>query len=237
MQHAITIVIPCYNEEKYIGRTLRHIFRQKYARQVKIIIADACSTDRTLQIVSSLKRDLSLDIEVIKGGTPAVGRNAGAKLATTPYILFLDADITFPNTTAIYSAVYEMDTFDYDMVSTTPVYFGEYDIRAKYMFKLNKISTWLLSKIKPFAVGGFTLVKKQVFDYHNGYDEKATQSEDWLLSRKIKPSKFKLVHGLITQDNRRFKQYGYWNMINLMISNWKNRNVIEHFYKNVGYFK
>jgi hypothetical protein len=54
-----------------------------------------------------------------------------------------------------------------------------------------------------------------------GYNEKAAQSEDWLLSKQIKPNKFKLIPGLITQDNRRFKKYGYLSMIKLIIRNWK----------------
>ncbi len=45
---------------------------------------------------------------VIDGGLPAVGRNAGAKLATTPYVLFLDADVTFTHRHAIKEAFDEI---------------------------------------------------------------------------------------------------------------------------------
>jgi hypothetical protein len=69
-----------------------------------------------------------------------------------------------------------------------------------------------------------------------GYDENAHQSEDWLLSRQIKPKNFKLVFDLITQDNRRFKKYGYLNMIKLLYRNWKNRDNIEYFYNAQNYW-
>ena len=234
--HQLTIVIPTFNEEKYIWRTLNEIDNQVGVKHVKIIIADAGSTDKTIYLINLFKAKHS-NIEIIKGGLPAVGRNAGAKLATTPCILFLDADITFTKRNAILSSVDLVSFMDYDMVSTNPIYKGKWDIRANIMFKLNKYITWFLSKTEPFAIGGFTMVSKKSFNLLGGYDENAKQSEDWLLSKKVHPKKFKLLPNLITQDNRRFKSYGYFSMIKLMWNNWRNRNNINYFYEDKGYWK
>jgi glycosyltransferase involved in cell wall biosynthesis len=232
----LTIVIPTYNEGKYIARTLYAIAAQSGTSDVKIIIADARSTDNTRSIIESIGFELKLNIKIIDGGLPAVGRNAGAKLATTPYVLFLDADVTFTSRQVIKDSLNEIIAGDYKMLSTTPVYKGGFDVRASIMFGLNKYITWFLSKVEPFAIGGFTMVNRQVFNKLGGYDEKATQSEDWLLSKKILPKKFKLIPDLITQDNRRFKRYGYFSMIKLLYTNWINRNNTEHFYKDQGYW-
>jgi glycosyltransferase involved in cell wall biosynthesis len=236
MNKLLTIVIPTYNEGKYIARTLYAIASQSGTHKVKIIIADAKSTDNTRTIAEVNGFELGLNLKVIDGGLPAVGRNAGAKLATTPYVLFLDADITFTHRYAIKEALGEIITGKYQMVATTPVYKGEFDIRASIMFGLNKYITWFLSKVEPFAIGGFTMVNRQSFVDLGGYDEKVTQSEDFLLSRKVKPNKFKLIPNLITQDNRRFKRYGYWSMVKLLWRNWRNRNNINYFYKDQGYW-
>lgn len=236
MQELLTIIIPTYNEEKYIVSTLYAIADQFKTKGVKIIIADANSTDNTRDLIKINSYILDLNLEIIEGGLPAVGRNAGAKLATTPYILFLDADVTFTNKQAIKMALDKMRKGDYEMLSTTPVYKGEFDIRASIMFKANKYTTWFLSKVEPFAIGGFTMVNRQLFIALGGYDEQATQSEDWLLSKRILPHNFKLIPDLITQDNRRFKRYGYWSMIKLILRNWKNRNNINYFYKDQGYW-
>ena len=233
----LTIVIPTYNEGKYIARTLYAIAAQSKTKGVKIIIADAKSTDNTRTIAEINGFELGLNLMIIDGGLPAVGRNAGAKLATTPYVLFLDADVTFTSRHAIKEAFDEIATGKYQMVATTPVYKGEFDIRASIMFGLNKYVTWLLSKTEPFAIGGFTMVNRQVFNKLGGYDEQVTQSEDFLLSRKIKPNKFKLIPDLITQDNRRFKKYGYLNMIKLIRRNWLNRNNLDYFKEDQGYWK
>jgi glycosyltransferase involved in cell wall biosynthesis len=233
----LTIVIPTYNEGKYIARTLYAIAAQSKTKGVKIIIADAKSTDNTRTIAEINGFELGLNLMIIDGGLPAVGRNAGAKLATTPYVLFLDADVTFTYRHAIKEAFDEIATGKYQMVATTPVYKGEFDIRASIMFGLNKYITWFLSKTEPFAIGGFTMVSRQVFNSLGGYNEKAAQSEDWLLSKQIKPNKFKLITGLMTQDNRRFKKYGYLNMIKLIRRNWLNRNNLDYFKEDQGYWK
>lgn len=237
MHKLLTIIIPTYNEDKYITQTLYAIASQSKTSGIKIIIADANSTDNTRTIVDSIGFELGLNIEIINGGLPAVGRNNGAKLATTPYVLFLDADVTFTDRRAIVNALNEIVNGNYEMLSTTPVYKGEFDIRASIMFWINKYITWFLSKVEPFAIGGFTMVNRQLFIALGGFDEQATQSEDWLLSKRILPHNFKLIPDLMTQDNRRFKKYGYWNMVKLLWVNWKNRNNPKHFYKDHGYWK
>lgn len=236
MQKLLTIIIPTYNEELYIARTLYAVMDQHYTNNIKIIIADAGSTDRTLKIVNELSDKFDLNLDIILGGLPAVGRNAGASLASTPYILFLDADVTFTKPTAINQALSALTSHKYDMVSSTPFYLGDADWRALVMFWLNRRITIIMSWVSPFAIGGFTMISKQKFIELGKYDERAMQSEDWLLSKKVNPNKFKIIPSLMTQNNRRFKKYGYWSMVKLMFNNWRNRHNIEHFYKDQKYW-
>jgi hypothetical protein len=88
----------------------------------------------------------------------------------------------------------------------------------------------------PFAIGGFVLISKSKFDELGGYDVNAKQSEDWLLSRQVDKKRFKLIFDLITQDNRRFKKYGYLNMLKLIFRNWLNRNNSGYFYNAQNYW-
>ena len=134
----------------------------------------------------------------------------GAFLSKTKYVLFVDADVTFTHKFSLLDCLEQMKKGDYDMMSTTPVHRGDTNIRASLLFFLNKISTRWLSRREPFAIGAFTLVKKEKFDELGGYDEEVKHTEDWLLSKKILPSKFLLITDLITQDDRRFRKFGYW---------------------------
>src|SRR5437764_11930807 len=89
----LTIVIPAKNEAKLIPRLLTSLTNQDYSKMssTRVLVADANSTDGTPDIVMSF-RD-RLNVSVIRGGMPSVGRNQGAVQAVTPYVLFLDADI------------------------------------------------------------------------------------------------------------------------------------------------
>ena len=235
MHKLLTIVIPCKNEERYI----KHLFfalAEQGIGTTQIYLADAKSTDSTRMLAETYAFELGLNLKIIPGGLPAEGRNKGAKLVKTPYILFLDADVTFTHPQAIEEALDSIHDRAVDMVATTPYYKGEFDVRAWLLFRINRIAAWVLAKTHPFAIGGFTLVRRDVFNTLGGYDEKATQAEDWLLSRQVPPSRFKLIPDLMTQDNRRFKKFGYFKMVKLLYNNWMNRNNIEYFYKDQKYF-
>ena len=69
----------------------------------RVLVADANSTDGTPEIVLSFRDRMR--VEVIPGGMPSVGRNNGARLADTKYVLFLDADIELASDSLIRRAL------------------------------------------------------------------------------------------------------------------------------------
>src|SRR6201997_2069862 len=92
-QNELTIVIPAKNEARLIPRLLTSLMNQDYSKMssTKVLVADANSSDGTPDVVRFFGKHLN--VSVIPGGLPSVGRNQGAALADTPYILFVDADI------------------------------------------------------------------------------------------------------------------------------------------------
>ncbi len=94
----LTIVIPAKNEAKMLPLLLESLCRQDYEgmAETRVLVADAGSTDGTREIALGFCDRLK--VEVVPGGLPSVGRNAGARLATTKYVLFLDADVELPGT-------------------------------------------------------------------------------------------------------------------------------------------
>src|ERR1700757_2974478 len=105
MMNELTIVIPAKNEAKLLPSLLNSLVLQDYPlmSNTKVYLADAGSTDGTPEIARSYAE--WLDIEVIAGGLPAVGRNNGARRARTPYVLFLDADIELGDLALVRRAV------------------------------------------------------------------------------------------------------------------------------------
>jgi glycosyltransferase involved in cell wall biosynthesis len=215
----ITIVIPCKNEENYIQHLLTSLRLQKIG-DTRIIIADS-STDNTRQVIKD--NSAFLNVEVIDGGPVSIARNNGAKLATTPYILFIDSDVRFVDKYVIRDAVEEIEFYNLDLVGAK-IYCYDKDWRANLGFIIFNYMNRILSHFSPFAVGAFMLTRRDKFEEYGGFSEKYITSEDFFLSRMYNPQKFRIINHYFGQDSRRFKKMGYFGMAAYLIKNFINRN-------------
>jgi glycosyltransferase involved in cell wall biosynthesis len=215
----ITIVVPCKNEETYIPHLLAHL-RQQSIGDTRIIIAD-CSTDNTREVIRTMKGELN--VEVIDGGPVSIAKNRGARLATTPYILFIDADVRFFKDTVILDAVHKIESENLDLVGLN-IRCYDRDPRAKLGFVLFNTINHALKFFSPFAVGAFMLTRRDRFEEYGGFPENFSTSEDYFLSRKYSPRKFRIVRHHFGQDSRRFKRMGYLGMGKYLVKNFVNRN-------------
>ncbi len=219
LSELITIVVPCKNEELYIHRLIDDLRFQSLGG-AKIIIAD-CSTDRTREVIQD--HGLGMNIEIIDGGPVSVARNRAAQLVTTPYILFIDADVRFFSHHTIQDAVNELEQYDLDLVGLNAKCYDD-DIRAQIGFKIFNAINHVLKYFSPFAVGAFMLTRRSKFEELGGFPEQFSTSEDFFLSRKYSVKKFKIVDHYFGQDSRRFKKMGYFGMAWYLIKNFWNRN-------------
>jgi len=215
----ITIVVPCKNEENYIHHLLNAL-RWQSIGNTRIIIAD-CSTDNTRQVIKD--NSTGLNVEIIDGGPVSVAKNNGAQLVTTPYILFIDADVRFFKDTVIHDAVDLIEAKNLDLIGLNIKCYDK-DLRAKIGFTAFNLINHVLKYISPFAVGAFMLTRKDRFEEFGGFPENFSTSEDFFLSRKYSPKKFKIVRHHFGQDSRRFKKMGYFGMGKYLIKNFVNRN-------------
>jgi len=84
----ISVVIPAYNEEKYISECLKSI--EQYGRELfEVIVVDNNSTDRTVEIAKTFK-NVKVITESRRGVTFA--RNRGIQESSGDIITFIDAD-------------------------------------------------------------------------------------------------------------------------------------------------
>ncbi|MBS1563681.1 MAG: glycosyltransferase family 2 protein [Bacteroidetes bacterium] len=88
----VSVVMPAYNEEENILRTLSSLSATVTKRSVEFVIVDNNSKDRTAEIVRST--GVICLSETTQGITPA--RNAGLRAARGKYIINADADTIYP---------------------------------------------------------------------------------------------------------------------------------------------
>jgi glycosyltransferase involved in cell wall biosynthesis len=198
----------------------------------KVFVADANSTDGTPELALCF-RD-RLDIEVIPGGLPSVGRNAGARLATTKYILFIDADIEFEDRTLLRRAMQTMTRRNLQCL-TTNIWCSNGKLRDHMLYLGNDVVQYFASWTKPFATGMFMLFEKQKFDALGGFNEKALYAEDYLLSKQVSPRRFGIVRGSVSTTNRRFQKMGHFKIVRMFlktaINSWNDNYFLrDHHY-------
>lgn len=86
----ISVVIPLWNKEKYIARTLQSILAQTYTL-FEVIVVDDGSTDHSANIVRQFNDKRIRLIQQTNQGVSAA-RNRGIEEARYPYVAFIDAD-------------------------------------------------------------------------------------------------------------------------------------------------
>jgi glycosyltransferase involved in cell wall biosynthesis len=179
-----------------------------------VYVADAGSVDGTANIALSFRP--RLDVEVIPGGLPSVGRNAGARRAATPYVLFLDADVELADPTLLRRAVALMERKELHCL-TTDIFCRQGGIRDKALYMGNNIAQRGSRLFKPFSTGMFMLFDRQVFWSLGGFAEDALYAEDYQLSKKVARSRFRVLSGGILTSNRRFAKMGHAQVVKLFL--------------------
>lgn len=222
----LTIVIPCKNESKIIETTLNLLNQQNNIEKVNVIVSDS-STDNTTFELELREKDKFI-LQIIQGGLPSVARNNGIKYVTTPYVLFLDADMFILDFNLLTETINIMKKEKLHLLTTkVRTTTGEYN----YTYKSFDVIQKIIKPITPFCLGGFMLFKTKIFKKLGGFDESVKVAEDYLLSKKVKSNKFKIINKHIFTTPRRFKNKGVSYMVKLMIQSFIHRNN-KHFFSN-----
>jgi glycosyltransferase involved in cell wall biosynthesis len=93
-EEPISVIIPAYNAERYIGQALESVASQTY-QNWEIIVTDDGGTDATGRLVSEFARKTTRNVmllEHVQSQGPSAARNTAMKAAKGEYIAFLDAD-------------------------------------------------------------------------------------------------------------------------------------------------
>jgi GT2 family glycosyltransferase len=212
----ISVIVPAYNEEKYIGLTLGSI---KRAQQLllnekgipaEIIVVDNDSTDATANIARSF------EAQVFNEPTHNVAkvRNVGANRANGSILVFVDADVRVPP--GLLCRIHEAMSDEMRMGGAVDTNYQP----AKFSVKLYLRMWRLVGRFAGMAQGATQFCRKDIYASLHGYDETLYMGEDvdfyWRLKRFAKRH-----HGYVqfigdiqvSPSSRRFDEWSMWRTL------------------------
>ena len=187
----------------------------------KVLVADANSTDGTPEIVLAF-RD-RLNVSVIRGGMPSVGRNLGAAHAESTYVLFLDADIELAHPSVVRRAVELAQRKQLHCVTTNILCQGGSWI-DKLFYAGNDLFQYLSCLHHPFATGMFMLFDLKKFRELRGFTSRFSSPRTTCCSQQVERKRFGIVRGGVYTTNRRFQKMGHlrvgWLFLKTAMNYW-----------------
>ncbi len=199
MKFTLSVVIPNYNNEKYIKQCVESVIAQSYTDLKEIIIVDDCSTDNSKKILEELSKEDSRIkcVYLNKNMKVSYARNKGLNLVTSEYVTFLDGDDCYYNT---YKLKNEMNlikkesskNFSKNVIAYSGIVRMSED--GKEIFKnsikekkllIGDIYTKLLCKLTLENIMRDYCVQTNLIKSVGGYNEKRNFFEDYELILKL----------------------------------------------------
>lgn len=174
----VSIVIPVFNEERYIAECLNSVGNLNYpAERLEVILVDNGSTDRTLEIARNYPIRILVK-EYVKVGAV---RNYGVSHARGEIIVFLDSDCVV-EPAWLEEGVKKLSD------ETKPVLGGQYLMRdnPSWLERYWVLSNSRTQVYQTTLVGGCIFIHKSMFESVNGFDESLNSGEDSDLTNRLR---------------------------------------------------
>jgi len=204
----ISFVVPAYNEEALIGRTLDalHVAGKSLSEPYEIVVADDASTDRTAKIAEQMgARIVSVTLRQI-----AATRNAGAREAQGDKLIFVDAD-TVVTSKVVRAAV---DSMTHGAVGGGCAV--DFDGRVPRWAALVSPVLIRIFRATGIACGCFLFCTREAFDAVSGFDETLFASEEITMSRALKrQGRLVVLRETVTSSGRKLRMYSGRDVLRL----------------------
>jgi glycosyltransferase involved in cell wall biosynthesis len=180
-----SVVIPLYNKENYVEKTLKSVLEQHF-KNFELLIVNDCSTDKSLERVKEFTDPRIKIIQHPKNKGLSASRNTGIKNASADYVAFIDADDLWKPTflekmNALIDAYKDQASV---FASTYEITFGE-EKKVTFPFPLLEInSEGIINHFFSSSLGynyycmSSICAKKSLFDEIGYFDERINYSED-----------------------------------------------------------
>ena len=190
----VSVVIPCYNSEKYIEETVKSVLNQSYDH-LEIICVNNKSTDNSLMLLNELaKFDHRIKVYNEDHAGANFARNTGLKKTTGKYIQFLDADDVIVKD-KIYLQVKQLEDTKSDIVISDRAVFDETLSLALETFYFSSIVQQpLYESVEKIIITGNPLYRTELVKSIGGYLEELISAQDWEFHIRLFLSKPKVTY-------------------------------------------
>jgi glycosyltransferase involved in cell wall biosynthesis len=201
----ISFIVPAYNEEQHIRRTLESIHRaaRGISEPYEIVVADDASSDRT----GSVAAECGVRVVHVSHRQIAATRNAGARDTAGDLLFFVDAD-TVVTPEAVRRAR--------DVMRAGAVGGGatvRFDGALPFHFRALAATTVAISRLTRLSLGCFMFCTRQAFEAAGGYDERLYAGEEIALSRALKrQGRFVILRETVTTSGRKVRAHSGWEV-------------------------
>lgn len=196
----VSVIMPVYNEEKYIKSCIFSLLQQDYPKdEMEWIFVDGGSTDKTKEIIENFMKEFPGLIKLLNNPNKTVpyAMNIGIKASIGKYIVRLDAHSEYAEN-YISKCVHYLDTTEADNVG------GVAETKSNG-FVGNAIALMLSSKFgvgnSQFRTNGksgyvdtvpFGAFRREVFDKYGYYNERLTRNQDNEMNYRIRKNDGKI---------------------------------------------
>lgn len=209
---AISVIIPTYNEERYILDTLLDLSNQSFDLPFETIIVD-CSTDSTIKVAKSFAEKLHLHTIKYMGKRGVSNqRNYGAKVAKSQNLLFIDADTRTPNNSL--SLMWSLAIQNGYAIGTSYMKANSSKLVDRICLSMYNLYSTIRNPFSPIATGAFMYVNKEVFEKIGGFNPNISFAEDFDLVQRVRKEGYrqKLISTpLFKSSVRRLDELGRFN--------------------------
>jgi glycosyltransferase involved in cell wall biosynthesis len=176
----LSIIIPTYNEEKYIGESLEQ-FKSKLTLPHEVIVTDDKSTDKTVEIAKSY--DVTVLVPDKKHRTIGANRNEGARIAKGEFLVFMDGDSRLNDPNKSFGLILDYFENNKDVLAVTAYLKVQPELETLTDRVIYIIFNWThILKNNIFhtgeASGKFQVIRRVAFEEVGGYSETLVARED-----------------------------------------------------------
>jgi glycosyltransferase involved in cell wall biosynthesis len=202
----VSIIIPCLNEEKYIGDLLSNLENQIDTGS-EIIVVDGNSKDKTIKIIRKFPK-----VKLLKGKPQvATQRHKGAIESKTDTLVFLDADTKLP-AKFLSSSLKEFN--QRGLKIACPFYLPyPYSFSTFIIYIIFDLLFLIFQKIFPSGAGSCVIVQKTLYKKTGGFDPKYKFDDIQFIRRASKYGRFGILKQFVYVSDRRFREYGNLSML------------------------